>query len=581
MHRQELKCWKFALDQTEYGLGSGWAKPAYDDTCWTDVQAYTCWETYDRALEDYEGHGWFRTWVDVTKTDGMCYMLKFDGIGGVAQIYVNGHLAHTNENRYLPFSVDTTPYLSTGRNLIAVLVDNSWRGPEHLPGGKRIEWVLYGGLTHRVWFEVQPAVHLSHVRADAQADGQVKITATVHNRAKAASAAFCGDVAVEVAGCSETQPVELAPGEQAKIEFCLQAQDVKTWSPEHPNLYDLTAQLLCSGNVHDSQTHRIGFRTIQVQGTDIVLNGKKIFLKGANRYDELAPYGICPPEEAVREDFLRMKACGMNIIRTHYPQDEMHYRLADELGLMYKIEVTLNWWYPTPDKTFADFCGLMAEAVDHMDRTFQNFCNHPCWTVWSVGNECSHSHPAVNQAFRMLAQRMRSLNPGRLITYAANKSLLDSKELDFVDFLGVNYYHGIKSESVADFQSQIEEPLTERMRIAQELYPNIPHVLTEFGSVCVRGVRGNPNEGRFSEDFCATFLREKWRVVMTNPQVKGMIIWCWADYRHHRLFLPSKAGIGLQVTYGPFGIYTMDRKPKEHFLETMTGLYTGWNPDEK
>lgn len=576
MNRSELKHWKFMLDQSQCGLGCGWALPKYDDSCWTDVESYTCWETYDRALADYEGCGWFRTWVDIAKEDTKRYVLKFDGVGGMAQVYINGHLVHTNENRYLPFAVDATADLKNGKNLIAVLVDNSWQMTEHLPGGKRIEWVLYGGLTHHIYLEEQPNLHIAHVRCDAKADGQVKVIATIENRNRVIVPTVNGKVTVSVAGCTDEQPLELASGQNTKLEFCLQAENVKTWSPDAPNLYDLTVQLVSEDTVCDTQTHRVGFRTVEVQGTKILLNGQEILLKGANRYDELGDYGICPPEEAVRADFMQMKACGMNIIRTHYPQDEMHYRLADELGLMYMIEVTLNWWYPAADKTFADFCGLVAKAVDHMDRTFENFCNHPCWTVWSVGNECSHSHPAVNQAFRMLAQRMRDMDCQRLITYAANKPLLDSTELDFVDFLGLNYYHGIKADSVEDFREQMIEPLERVIANARKLYPNKPHVLMEFGSVCVRGLRGSPTEGRFSEDFCAAFLKEKWQVFMRNPQMKGLVIWCWADYRHHRMFLPSKNGIGLQVTYGPFGMVTIDRKPKEHFLSVMSQLYNGW-----
>ena len=186
----------------------------------------------------------------------------------------------------------------------------------------------------------------------------------------------------------------------------------------------------------------------------------------------------------------------------------------------------------------------------------------------------------MNQTFRMLAERMRAMECNRLITYAANKPLLDSQELDFVDFLGLNYYYGIKSESTADFQEQMIDRIQAAIANARQLYPNVPHVLTEFGNVCVRGLRGSPTEGRFTEDFCATLLEEQWNQILTNPQVKGMMIWCWADYRHHRLFLPGKNGIGLQVTYGPFGLVTMDRQPKTHFLGVMSRLYKAWNIEE-
>lgn len=579
-NRQELKRWKFTLDQTQYGLGAGWAKPEYDDSRWGEVESYTAWETYEQATFDYEGHGWFRTWVEAEGAPLTRSVLKFDGVGGVAQVFVNGKLVHTNENRYLPFEVNVTNSIKKGKNLVAVLVDNSHRGMDHLTGGYNIEWVLYGGLTHKIYYEEQPACYIEHVRADAEADGALTVTVQVNNRNSSRVAKpFLGSVAVSVKGlksCSDEAFVELSKSEKTELQFKLQGKNVKTWSPDSPNLYDLNVTLKCEGKEHYTVTERIGFRTIEVQGTKILLNGQEILLKGANRYDEYAPYGNCPPEELIRAEFLEMKKAGLNLIRTHYPQDDIHYRLADELGIMYMIEVPLNWWNPKVGDTLADHYTLAAEAVDTLDRTFQNFCNHPCWTVWSVGNECEHSHPACQELFRMLAKRMRGLNCRRLVTYAANKPLLNSQEMDFVDFLGMNYYSGVKSEKVEDFPAQLNAVLERKMEVAQELYPNIPHVMTEFGYPCVYGIHGSETEGRYTEDFGATFMKAKLPIFMSDKQMKGMIIWCWADYRHRRTFIPAKTGMGFQATYGPYGLVSIDRKPKKLLLEVMSDFYNGW-----
>lgn len=582
--RTELKNWKFTLDQVQYGLGAGWANPEYDDSRWNDVESYTAWETYEAGMFDYEGHGWFRTWVDAEVAPLTRGVLKFDGVGGVAQVFVNGKLVHTNENRYLPFEVNVTDQIKKGKNLIAVLVDNSYRGMDHLTGGQNIEWVLYGGLNHRIYFEEQPVCYIEHVRADAEADGSLTVTVNINNRnASRVSKNFLGKVAVAVKGlkgCTEELPVELAKKETVELVFNLQGKNVKTWSPDSPNLYDLTVTLYKGEEISHSLTERIGFRTIEVQGTKILLNGKEILLKGANRYDEYAPYGNCPPEDVIRAEFLEMKKAGLNLIRTHYPQDDIHYRLADEVGIMYMIEVPLNWWFPRVGETLADHYTLAAEAVDALDRTFHNFANHACWTVWSVGNECDHAHPACQEMFRMLAKRMRSLNCRRLVTYAANRPLNNSQELDFVDFLGMNYYSGVKSEKVEDFPAQLYAILEKKMAVAQELYPNIPHVMTEFGYPCVYGIHGSETEGRFTEDFGTTFMRAKLPVFMSDKQMKGMIIWCWADYRHRRCFVPSKTGMGMQATYGPYGLVSIDRKPKKLLLGLMSDFYNNWKVEE-
>ena len=581
--KTELKNWKFTLDQNGYGDGAGFAGKLYDDSSWTDVETYTAWETYEYAMTDYEGRGWFRTRFTPAEK-GKQYVLHFDGVGGTAMVYVNGKYVGGTNNRYLPFDVDATDAVwQDSENVVAVLVDNSFRGSEHLTGGKKIEWVLYGGLNHRVYLIERPKCYVEHTFVSAKADGSMKVRLSVANIP--GSSRFDGKVAVEVVGmtgCSAEGLVHLLPANSAtgvlkqQIEFDLQAEDYKCWSPDEPNLYELKVTLYKDDEVHYELTERFGFRTISVEGTKILLNGEEILLKGANRYDEYAPYGNCPPTDAIREDLLEMKKCGMNLVRTHYPQDPVHYEIADEIGIMYMIEVPLNWWNPAPTETLADHMGLAAEAVDCLDKTFFWHCNHPCWVIWSTGNECAHSNRACQELFRILAERMRGLDCGRLVTYAANKPLKNSEELDFCDILSLNYYTGILSDNIHDFPEQMTEVLQKKLAKAQELYPNVPHMMSEFGYCCVYGIHGSDTEGRYTEDFGATFLKEKCAELLNDPQMKGLIIWCWADYRHRRGFVTNKFNMGFQATYGPYGLVSMDRKPKKKLVNVMKDVFKNW-----
>ena len=581
--RTELMNWKFTIDQTGYGDGAGFAGKRYDDSSWSDVVSNTSWETYEYAMQDYEGRAWFRTRF-TPQTKGMRYILHFDGVGGVARVYVNGHYVGGTENRYLPFEVDATDVVwANGENTVAVMVDNSFRGKEHLTGGTKIEWVLYGGLTHRVYLVERPKTHVEHVFLKADADGSMKVR--VKLKTFVPGPKFSGKLALSVDGldmCYAEQPVALAAATTvsgdigAEMEFAMQAEGHKCWSPDAPNLYNLKVSLYEGDKVYYEVTERFGFRTISVEGTNILLNGEEILLKGANRYDEYAPYGICPPADVIREDLLEMKKCGMNLVRTHYPQDPIHYEIADEIGMMYMIEVPLNWWNPAENDTLADHMQLAAEAVDCLDRTFFWHCNHPSWVIWSTGNECAHSHRACQELFRILAERMRGLDCGRLVTYAANKPLRDSKELDFCDILSMNYYSGILSNSVEDFPEQLHTVLKKKMDLAQELYPNVPHMMSEFGYCCPFGVHGSETEGRYTEDFGATFLKAKCAELLYDKQMRGLIIWCWADYRHRRGFVSRKGAMGFQATYGPYGLVSMDRKPKKKLLQTMVDVFRNW-----
>ncbi len=579
MTHTELKNWKFTLDQTLYGEGAGWAGSDYDDSCWSDVESYTCWETYESALEDYEASGWFRTRYVPQKKDSR-QILRFNGVGGVAKVFINGNYVGGTENRYLPFTIDITDYVNwESENVIAVLVDNSFRGPEHLPGGPIVEWVLYGGLTHRVWVEERPQLMLEHVYAAASADGSLKTTVKVKNYREKAVA---GTLEIAVAGlsCGAAREVTVGAGETAEFVFETADPSARLWSPEDPNLYDFSATLTADGET-DTYTCRIGFRTFTIEGTHIFLNGKEIYFNGANRYDEYAPYGICPPPEKIREDLLLMKSMGMNLVRTHYPQDPLHYEIADEIGIMYMIEVPVNWWAPK-EQTLDAYPEFREEAVDAMRETFRFFCNHACWAIWSTGNEMNHHHPAINGLFRVLAQGMRELDCRRIITYALNNSaILSPTELDFCDVISINNYAGSLSENVDDFPVMVDPSIDARMNEVLAQYPNVPHLMTEFGICTIYGVHGDPFEGRYHEEFGATYMERACRAYMRNPNLRGLVIWSWADYRHRRGFTPDNngsSGMHFNATYGPYGIVTMDRKIKKPMAEAITRLYNEFTP---
>lgn len=557
----ELKRWQFTLDQTEYGEGAGWAKPEFDDSRWIWVDAYTSWETYEHGMRDYEGCGWFRTRFPWTGEEGERCVLHFDGVGGVAKVFLNGTYMGGTDDRYVPFEVDVTDAVHSGENLVAVLVDNRFRGLGHLPGCLNIEWQLYGGLTHHIFVEQRSACHLDGVTVKAEADGTAKVIVNVVNRG---TASFEGKVKISLNGESEL-PVSCAAGENAQITFETKSS-VTPWSPDCPKLYDFRAELI-SGTVLDTYETRVGYRTIETKGTRIYLNGEELYVKGVNRYDEYEPYGMCPPEEKIREEFLLMKELGINLIRTHYPQDDVHYRLADELGLMYMIELPINWWFPSRRKTLADYPDLEREAYADLAATFRWFCNHPCWVIWSVSNECGYRAPAAQELFRGLAQAMRDLNCRRLVTCVIYLKLESSEDLDFCDFIGMNYYHGARSDCVWDYSDGFvnqEEDLT----AAVELYPDKPHVLTEFGICSVKGLHGDGQAGRFTEEFAETYLP---RVMEKQDQydhlLRGKILWSWADYRHHRGFIME--GLGIGAVYGPWGIVTIDRKPKEGLMRAF------------
>lgn len=572
--KTELKNWRFTPDQVNIGLDFGFHTPEYDHSCWREVESCTAWETYDASMFDYEGAGWFYTTV-IAPEVGKRFVLHFDGIGGVAEVYVNGKRAGGTDNRYLPFEVDGTDFVTPGEKAgVAIRVDNSFRGFEHLTGGRKIEWVLYGGLTHRVCAEEREACRVSELHIRPQYDGSAEVEATVENKGRLP---FAGKLRLTMPEQTQEIPVILPAGEQIVFTFTCKAEHITPWSPDTPQLYDCRTDLFTLTETRQTRIERFGYRTIETRGTEIFLNGRKILLMGANRYDEYAPYGNCPPRGKIREDLLEMKRLGMNIIRTHYPQDPAHYEIADEIGMMYMIEVPLNWWSKKadePEEEFAERSRLLpGEAMETLEGTWKYHGNHPCWVVWSTSNECSHSVPTCRRLFEKLAARMRELRCGKLVTTVVNKPILDSEELAYCDFIALNNYAGVLCKSVAENEEALEK-LRDRLNKMQELYPDKPHVMTEFGYPFVEGMRGSRTEGRFTEDRAAVYFETFASQFVTDPQMQGLILWCWADYRHRRMFISSEPQkMGMSATYGPYGIVTIDRRPKKLAMEAVRKLY--------
>ena len=580
--RTELRLWQFVLDQTDQGERFGFQNSDYDHSRWVEREAYRAWETYDDALFDYEGIGWYYTTVR-TPAAGKRFVLHFDGVGGTAKVFINGREAGGTASRYLPFEVDGTAYIVPGEDAaVAVKVDNSWQGPDHLTGGKTVEWVLYGGLTHHVYAEEREEIRISHVCLRAGVDGTVKAEVTVENRS---AHSFTGDITLSLPGKTLTGKIACRAGKTANAVFETRTENIEPWNPESPRLYTCTAALSRRRTVLQTVTERFGYRTIEVRGTEFYLNGSPLRLTGANRYDEFAPYGNCAPADKIREDLLEMKRCGMNLVRTHYPQDPIHYELADEIGIMYMIEVPLNWWRPNKSAAEAEVIEgsdpdaygteefmarsqeIVAEAKDVLERTWLNFCNHPCWTVWSTGNECFHSEPFTEQTFHALAARMRELDCGRLITVAINRPVRSSRELDFCDFISMNYYQGVMSNTAEERDALICTKMRQRFEEVCRYYGDRPHVMTEFGSPCLAGLRGSDVHGRFTEDFSSAWLEAAYAEFLKDPNLRGLVIWSWADYRHHRGFVSHT--MGTASTYGAYGLKTMDRRTKSLYLDTF------------
>ena len=256
---------------------------------------------------------------------------------------------------------------------------------------------------------------------------------------------------------------------------------LELWSPAHPKLYDVT---LTSGadTVHD----QIGFRTIEVQGANILLNGKPIFLRGISMHEE-APFRegrAFSPEDA--QTLLGwVKELGCNFVRfAHYPHNENEIRLADRMGLLVWSEIPVYWdidW--TNPATLANAEAQLRDMIarDH---------NRAAVILWSLSNE-TPVKPERLTFLKQLAQDARELDSTRLITSAMNhvddtgpdeRTHRDPLG-DVLDVLGLNEYLGWYGGRPEDAD-----------KMQWKLKWDKPLIVSEFGGGAPYGRHGDADE---------------------------------------------------------------------------------------
>ncbi len=166
--------------------------------------------------------------------------------------------------------------------------------------------------------------------------------------------------------------------------------DVQPWSSEVPTLYPLTVRLVDpTGRVVEETEQRIGFRRVEVRGLDLLINGRRVLIRGVNRHDFDQHTGRVVSAESMRADLVQMKQFGFNAVRTsHYPNDPALLDRADELGLYVvdEADIELHAFQNTAVRRPAVSRRLGQPGLADGERDK----NHPSVVAWSLGNESGY-----------------------------------------------------------------------------------------------------------------------------------------------------------------------------------------------
>ncbi|RYF26851.1 MAG: beta-glucuronidase [Flavobacteriales bacterium] len=468
------------------------------------------WNSQVEKLEFYEGTVWFRQKFVANPVADKKYILYFGAVNYEAHVYLNGKKLGVHKGGFTPFQFDVTDKLKSGQNFVVVKADNT-RKQDEIPT-VNTDWWNYGGITRDVLLAELPNNYINDYKVQLAKSDAKKIEGYV--KLSSATANQTVEVSIPEAGLKTTATTD-ASG-VAKIS--IPVKKLSLWSPENPKLY----QVLIS-SATDKVEEKIGFRTIETRGQDILLNGKSVFLRGISLHDEnpLIP-GRLRGQGDMRMMLQWAKELNCNYVRlAHYPHNEEMNRLADEMGLMVWAEVPVYWTISWENQD--TYNNAEQQLTDLIERDK----NRAAVIIWSIGNETPLSEPRF-KFMSKLADKVRTLDQTRLVGAALEVHrkgydvIVDDPLGEKLDLVSFNQYGGWYWElpkELSKYKFQIKY--------------NKPVVITEVGGDALAGYHAD-EDTRWSEEFQESLYKHQIPFMNTMSGLRGMTPWILTDFRSPR-----------------------------------------------
>ena len=504
------------------------------------------WNSQKDQLFWYEGTIWYKKSFDYKKNDNNRVFVYFGAVNYEAKVYLNGGYLGEHTGGFTPFNFDVTDLLKATDNFLILKVDNK-RLREGVPT-LNTDWFNYGGITRRVMLIETPSVFINDSFIQLEKGNKNKIAGWI----KLNGSDKNESVEIKIPELNITHSYKT--NNEGYVSFSFDA-DPELWSPENPKLYKVVLK-----SNSDELSDKIGFRTIETKGTDILLNGKPIYLRGISIHEE-APY--LDGARAFNKDHARTlltwaKDLGCNFVRlAHYPHNEFMTRTADEMGLLVWSEIPVYWTILWENEA------TLNNAKTQLSEMITRDKNRASIILWSMANETPLSDARLS-FLKKLVDQARTLDPTRLITAAMerhyineNTQMIDDAFGEYVDVLGCNeyvgWYDGLPSKC-------------ETMK--WETTYNKPVIISEFGGGALFGNHGDKLT-RWTEEYQEDVYIKNIDMLKKVPFIKGMTPWILKDFRSPRRPLPV-----IQNFWNRKGLMDDDGNKKEAYY-ILKDFYEG------
>lgn len=491
--------------------------------CRQQVYVPSCWENYPGTAA-YTGKARYcRTF----EAEGNV-RLEFKGVSHTACVYVDGEKVASHYNAYTIFEA-IVPNLRPGKHTLEIIADNSF-GPEsalHVPN----DYQSYGGISRAVIMEEIEDVYIKWIhftpllKRNENAEGKAWFGKAEINLCNVSDLDFTGTIVVNFAGHRLVSLPVTLKGKETKIITTeeLLCREAEEWSPESPRLYSIEAILEDKDSISvDDLIERVGFRIIEVSGKDILLNGKKLLIKGLCRHEDHPQFGCALPLEAMQYDLMIAKDLGANSIRTtHYPNDELFLDLCDEQGILV--------WEENHARGLSE--ELMRnpyfnkQCEDCIYEMITAHYNHPSIYIWGILNECA-SHTEYGKAcYEAQYEWIRKLDASRPRSSASCQFKTDIC-FGYPEIVSYNIYPKWYHDTpVKEYLKDLYEWVQDNTEGKEK-----PFLITEIGAGALYGYR-HPSHVKWTEEYQAETLKEQITAVFEQDGCSGIYIWQFCDTR--------------------------------------------------
>ena len=503
--------WKFNFNQDPNTRPADFYKGDYDDSQWGTMPVPGLWDMngycdplYVNVQYPWNGHfpytppivpdehnyvGQYRHGFFISdEWKGQDIVLHIGSATSNVRVWINGKEVGYSEDSKLEARFDITKFVKLGENTIALEIFR-WCDGTYV---ECQDFWRFAGIARDVYVFSRAKQRIENIYVNGNADGHYTICAeTTPGVAKIRWQILDAEGEIAASGDASVNSKDKSENGLpcARVEGGLPSASL--WTAETPNLYTLELIALNKkGEETQTASLRFGFRTVEIKGGQLLVNGEPILVKGVNRH-EMNPYkGYVVSPADMERDILIMKQLNFNAVRTcHYPDDPLWYELCDKYGLYVVDEANVEGHAMGYGKdAIAKNPAYNKTIVERVQRMAHRDCNHPSIIVWSLGNETGDG-----QNFFDAYDWLKGWDNTRPVQYEQNVYVENSRGTDIICPMYWNY---------------------DRCENFVKTNPDKPLIQCEYAHAMGNSLGG---------------FKEYWDLIRKYPHFQGGFIWDFVD----------------------------------------------------